>query len=112
MAADGTLFFSGERAQGDSYPYTLWQDDGHGCGFSRVPGFEKTWVRDIEADPRDERVLFGVTAGFMRGTQNGLMRRDADGIGSASDRRKTRSASKSLRLMKTAKGLCACTPLH
>lgn len=79
VTKDGEILFSGQRNDGDKYPRTLWQDDGHGCRFAFVPGMETTGLRAIAADPSDGDVLYGVSYGFAPGVENGLMRRDATG---------------------------------
>ena len=57
----------------------MWQDDGAGCGWSKVAAAEGTWVSDITQHPVESGILLAATAASGAGIVNGILRRDADG---------------------------------
>lgn len=57
----------------------MWQDDGHGCDWRRLPAFQGRWLTDIVADPADPMVTFAITSNSGPGAANGISRRDASG---------------------------------
>jgi MYXO-CTERM domain-containing protein len=105
VTKDGKLLFSGQRNDSDTYPRTLWQDDGRGCGFAFVPGMEQIGLRAIAADPRDGDVLYAVSYGFGTGVENGLMRRDAKGTWTRVGPQEEALSFENLLLIKTADGV-------
>jgi hypothetical protein len=105
VTKDGKLLFSGQRNDRDNYPRTVWQDDGHGCGFAFVAGMEQTGLRAITADPRDGDVLYAVSYGFAPGVENGLMRRDANGNWKRVGPQEEALSFENLQLIKTADGV-------
>jgi uncharacterized protein (TIGR03382 family) len=57
----------------------LWQDDGHGCAWTKEAALEGRYVADLAAHPSDPQTLFAVTATATAGSSNGILRRNADG---------------------------------
>jgi MYXO-CTERM domain-containing protein len=60
----------------------LWQDDGHGCGWTSDPTYKGEWIGDVASHPTDPNVIFAVTSTASPMGQhklNGVIRRDASG---------------------------------
>jgi hypothetical protein len=105
VTKDGKPLFSGQRNDADTYPRTVWQDDGHGCNFAFVSGLEQTGLRAIAADPRAGDVLYAVSYGFGDDVENGLLRRDAKGNWQRVGPQETALSFQNLLLTKRASGV-------
>ena len=57
----------------------MWQDDGTGCSWSKVPQFEGLWITDFATDPTDPSVTYAISSNGGMGKLNGIFRRDAGG---------------------------------
>jgi hypothetical protein len=80
---DPTLLQSGSIAMtGDGVTLMgvfkgAWQDDGHGCGWTKVPELDGLWITDFAQDPRDDAVTYAISS--SSGKENGIFKRDASG---------------------------------
>jgi hypothetical protein len=67
----------------------VYEDDGHGCGWAKVPALGERWVLDFARHPTEPEVIFAVASDELR-SAFGLLRRDGNGtwteLGSEPDR--------------------------
>jgi hypothetical protein len=67
----------------------VYEDDGHGCDWTKVAALDGRWVLDFEQHPTDPGVVFAAASDATRSAY-GLLRRDASGtwsdLGSDPDR--------------------------
>ena len=102
VAGDGTAMFSGELG-GSNFSKTLWEGDESGCAFARIGSLADVWISDVQPDPTDDGMLFGVSSGLDNDRRNGLWARKADGVWSAVGPRERVMISR-LRIAATDKG--------
>jgi hypothetical protein len=104
VAADGTVLLAGALGGAQDYARALWQVGITGCGFSRASELMDTWLSDIQPDPTDPDVMFGVSSGLDGTRLNGLWKRSADEAWSTVGPQE-RMMFSSLRITTTANGM-------